>query len=359
LVLLSPTAFKGTLTPFSAARIMASALRRKIPNISLTLLPLADGGDGTLDVLLGALKGKKISTIVRGPLGKKVKADWGIVPRRRLAVIEMARASGLALVRGKNRIRGASSFGTGQLIKAALDKGCKTILIGVGGTATADGGAGALEALGLRYLDDQDHILSGRPVDLIRLSRIDRRGLDVRLRRTNIVVLCDVTNPLLGKQGSARTFAPQKGASPHDVEFLERLMKKWSRFANPWTKNRAGTGAAGALAFGLAAFARAKLVRGTPYVMKTLNWKKAARRASVIVTGEGRLDKTSFSGKVIGEILKNRFRAKVCIVCGTNTLSSKEWKRRGITRVEQMGKKGLKSPEPALKAATTRLMELS
>lgn len=329
--LISPTAFKGTLTPSEAAHKLEKIFQKQFPGASFTRLPLADGGDGTLDVLQTALHGKTITTRVRGPLGKPVLANWAKMGRT--AVIEMARASGLALVKTHNRIMDATSFGTGELIKAALDRGCGRILIGVGGTACGEGGAGALEALGLRYFDEKGRLLSAAPNDLIRLQRVDWKNFDSRLKRTDIRILCDVRNPLLGKNGSARTFGPQKGATPSQVHTLEKTLSKWARFARRDMRLKPGAGAAGALAFGLAGFAGAKLTPGTPFLMEAIQWKKAARRADVIVTGEGRLDKTSFQGKVIGEIVRRRGRAKVWAVCGSSTLTVSDAKRRGLDRL--------------------------
>ncbi len=269
--------------------------------------------------------------MIEGPLGKKTAARWAKIGNT--AVIEMARASGLALVKGKNRIMEATSAGTGQLIRAALDRGCKKILIGVGGTACSEGGAGALMALGLRYYDKNRKILSARPVDLLKLDAVDWTHFDRRIGKTEVRVLCDVTNPLLGKNGSARTFGPQKGATPSQVRALEKMLAQWSRFAKHKVANKPGTGAAGALAFGLAGFAGAKLVPGTMAVMNALDWEQAAGEADIIFTGEGRLDKTSFQGKVIGEIARRKKKAKVVAVCGSSALSEKEAKELGLDAV--------------------------
>jgi glycerate kinase len=352
-VLISPTAFKGTLSPGATAQIIHDVFQKQFPRARLVQLPLADGGDGTLEVLMNNMKGRLISTRVRGPLGKKVTATWAQCAGK-VAVIEMARASGIALVKGKNNTRQATSFGTGELIKAALDKGCRRILIGVGGTATSDGGAGALRALGLRYFDSAGRALDGSPDRMIHLARIDWRGLDPRLKKTKIIVMCDVTNPLLGPNGSAKTFGPQKGASPRDVAFIECVMKRWSGFARRQTQRKPGSGAAGALAFGLSGFLGARLVRGTPFIMSAVQWQKAARRADIIVTGEGRLDRTSFSGKVIGSIAR-RGHAKTFALCGDSSLGGVYLRRHGILHIERLGKSGLRRPAAALTQAARRL----
>lgn len=334
---------------------MKSVIKRKHPLWRVLMCPLADGGDGTLQVLERSFKGRRIHARVRGPLGKMTPAMW--VMAGKTAIIEMARASGLALVKGKNRILHASTFGTGQLIKAALDKGCHEILLGVGGTATSDGGAGALEALGLRYFDAAGRRLSGRPKELARLKTIDWTHFDKRILKTKIRVICDVKNPLLGPHGSARAFAPQKGATPRQVRLLERVLKKWASFAHPEKRSQPGSGAAGALAFGLSAYAGARLVRGAPFVMKMTGWHRYLKKACLILTGEGRLDRTSFSGKVIGEIERNRGDRKIWVVCGSHLLKGAFLKRHGIDRVETMGNEGLKTPTRALASATERLLK--
>ncbi|MCG3205135.1 MAG: Glycerate 2-kinase [Elusimicrobia bacterium] len=316
---------------------MGRSVREQFPKATLIFLPLADGGDGTLDVLTHALDGTKKFTWVEGPLGRKVKASWALIEetksRPRRAVIEMARASGLALIRGKNRIMEATSYGTGQLIKAALDHDCKEILMGVGGTACSDGGAGALQALGLRYYGHTGRSISAKPKDLQKLDRVDFQGLDPRLRRARIYVLCDVENPLLGTSGSARTFGPQKGATGNQVQILEKMLHHWSRFAPLQAQSLKGAGAAGGMAFGLAGFAKARLVRGTSYVMRALEWEKEAKKADLIVTGEGRLDKTSFQGKVVGEIIKHRVGVPVWVVCGSHTLTPNQLKQFYISKI--------------------------
>lgn len=359
-VLLSPTAYKGTISPNRAAHLLKKAFQSAMPSAHARVFPLADGGDGTLDVLL-TLGGRRIRTKVKGPLGRPVVAEWGLLAGNqtrsagRTAVIEMARASGLALVKGKNRILEATTFGTGELIRAALDRRCRTLYIGVGGTATSDGGAGAMEALGLRYFDRFGRRLSAAPRALERLARVDDGRLDRRLRKTKIYVLCDVKNPLLGRRGSARTFGPQKGATTKDVLFLESVLWRWSSFARRQTRDWPGAGAAGGLAFGLSAFAGARLVNGTPEIIRTLRWERAAQKADLIVTGEGRMDETSFFGKVTGEIARRRGEAKVAVLCGSTTVSRAYWKRRGIVHVETMGRAGLQRPEKAFFQAALRL----
>ncbi len=341
-----------------AARRLAKVFSPRFPHVDS--LPLADGGDGTLDVLLAAFNGSLRRTRVRGPLGAPVTAAWGIVEGAaglpgRTAVIEMARASGLALTRGRNRVMEATTHGTGELILAAMNAGCRNILIGVGGTATAEGGAGALEALGFRYFDRHGIRLRARPAELLRVARVEMSNVDLRLRDTRIFILCDVRNPLLGPRGSARAFGPQKGATRSQVRLIEKSLRHWSTFARKQTRARPGAGAAGALAFGLSAFVGGRLVEGCPFVMRAVNWRARARRAQWIVTGEGRLDATSFDGKVAGEIARQRGKSRVMVICGTSPLGANYIRRAGIDTVESMGAAGLKNAGAALESAARRL----
>ncbi len=353
-ILVSPTAFKGTLSPVQASQQIAAVLKKHQSSWTIVQCPVADGGDGTLEVLSAVLKAKKKNTRVAGPLGGKVTAQWAVSGRT--AIIEMARASGLALVKNKNRIMDATTYGTGELIRAALNEGCRKIFIGVGGAATGDGGAGALRALGLQYKDEQGRDLSGSPKDLVKIKTVDWNKLDPRLRRTRIFVVCDVTNPLLGPNGSARTFGPQKGATKKQVDEIERALHHWSTFARFQTKKSAGAGAAGALAYGLSAFLGAKLVKGSPFVFHALNWKAKARRADIIIAGEGQIDQTSFSGKTIGEMVRNNLKANLFLICGRNQLTPRQLKAKKISGVWELRSQGLQNPKRELKKAAQKLL---
>jgi glycerate kinase len=187
------------------------------------------------------------------------------------------------------------------------------------------------------------------------LAQIDWTAWDARLQRCRIVGLCDVTNPLLGPRGSARVFGPQKGATPAQVRALEKFLIRWSRFAPRDRKNKAGAGAAGALAFGLAGFAKARLVSGMTTIRTLTGWPAAARRADIILTGEGRLDRTSFSGKVVGDILRHRGKASVGVICGSTPLSDQGLKRRGVAAVVTLGRSGLSRPDFSVQRAAEKI----
>ncbi|MFN0117477.1 MAG: glycerate kinase [Elusimicrobiota bacterium] len=351
-VLLSPTAFKGTLSPLEVTSLMKVAIKKKWREAKIIEAPLADGGDGTLEVLQDFFKGKICKKKVHGPLGKPVLAPWIFIKTNphvkvKTALIEMAKASGLALVKGQNKILEATTFGTGELILEAIKKGCKHIIIGVGGTATADGGAGALQALGYQYFNSKKKELEASPEEMIHFSYYDQKHVYPQLKNVQFTIISDVTNPLLGPQGSAKTFGPQKGATPSQVKFLERVMQVWAKQAPRNVARYPGVGAAGGLSFGLKSFLNAKIVQGTPYVMELFQWKEKAKNADIILTGEGQLDKTSFSGKVIGAICENTPK-KILVVCGKNRLSKAEYRNKGIFHVIEMGPQGLKNPKESL-----------
>ena len=287
---------------------MAEGVLRVWGDAEIAMVPLADGGEGTLEALMGAGGGIAKTARVRGPLGDAVEVRWGILPDGR-GVIEMAQASGLTLLdRGELRALEATSFGTGQLIKAALDAGCRELVIGVGGSATSDGGAGALQALGLRMYDERQRILPPGGGTLEQLETIDTRFLDPRLAATSVTVLCDVTNPLHGPHGAARVYGPQKGASPAQVQQLDRALARLAevtaRTLGRDERERPGAGAAGGLAFGLMAFCRATLRGGIDFVLEANDFARRIEGADLILTGEGALDAQTLSGKAVGGVCR-------------------------------------------------------
>lgn len=309
--LLAPNAFKGSLSAAQAARAMANGVRRS--GSTPTLLPLADGGDGTLDVLRKPLGLAIRQTTVCDPLGRKISVQWGYNPKTRWAVIEMARASGLALLKSDEcRPMETTSFGTGQLIHAAIRAGAKTIFLGLGGSATVDGGLGILQALGAKMWVRKGKEISRleRPAtggDLARLHAIDVTIVGQKLKGLRLRVLCDVSNLLLGVRGAARVFGPQKGATPSEVVRLERGLKRLAGLAQLEGKEISkipGAGAAGGAAAGLLGFTKARLERGTETIFRLIGLEKCIKEADVVVSGEGRVDRTSWEGKALGGLLQ-------------------------------------------------------
>jgi glycerate kinase len=303
-ILVAPDAFKNSMSASRAAEVIEDGLEkaRDDENWSVRRHPLADGGEGTTEAFVEAHDGNYQFETVTGPLGSSVEARWGTFgPEDRNGVIEMAQASGHELLDESEMdpLR-ATTYGTGELIESALDRGVETLYVGVGGSATVDGGLGMARALGFRFLDDRGNIVR-RPGKLADLDRIDDGDVDLRLSDFEIVVCCDVDNPLLGSAGAARVFAPQKGAATEDVERLEHALSHWADVVERTTgrtrRNQDGAGAAGGLAFGLTALLGAELRSGAGCVMDETNFNSALSSADVLITGEGSLDAQSLRGK--------------------------------------------------------------
>lgn len=302
-VLVAPNAFKGSLSCVDAARAMARGVHAALKGAKITTIPIADGGDGLIDALRAAFGGGAlVSASVRGPRGERRRAAYLWVGAKRLAVIEMARASGLALVPpAKRRPLAATSRGTGDLIRDAVRRGARTIVIGLGGTASSDGGAGMARALGARLLDAEGRELPDGVEALLRLSRVEPAVSRRLLAGVRVIALSDVTNPLLGSKGSAAVFGPQKGASKSEVRLIERALTHWAgilaRDLDVRVARVPGAGAAGGLGAGLLAFARAEIVPGADWILEKTGAAKALKRSDLVVTAEGRLDRTSLYGK--------------------------------------------------------------
>jgi len=341
--LIAPNAFKGCLTALEAAEAMARGVLRAEPKAELEVLPISDGGDGLIDALLAGLGGRKVFATVEGPLGETRWAPFALLPGA-AAVVEMAQASGLALLPPrKPDIWRASSFGTGQLIAKAVDAGARHVLVGMGGSATNDAGAGMAMALGARLLDAAGNPIPRGAKGLLSLDRIDISGMPARLRRIKISAVSDVTNPLLGAKGSARVYGPQKGAKPADIPVLERALARFARLVKRDLRRSVGSvpgsGAAGGLGAGLLAFLDAKLVAGGPFVLERIGADARIRAADLVLTGEGKLDAQSLFGKApvaLARAAKRRGKPVVA-VCGTWDPSLRRSLRRaGITEVRAL-----------------------
>ena len=292
-VLIATNAFKGTLGAAAAARAAARGLRKVFPGASVELLPIADGGDGLLEALAPALGGRLRSSRVEGPLGRKVAARWLLAGRT--AVIEMAQASGLCRTGGARlRPLDASTRGVGELLAAARRAGAREIIVGLGGSASNDGGAGCAAAAGFELLDEK-----GRP------AAPGARGLAGL--RSILPGLADVRNPLLGRLGSARVFGPQKGAGPAEVVFMEAALRNYARVLRKCLGRDVGRlpggAAAGGLGAGLSAFFGAKLADGSAFVLERTGFEKKLRDADLLITGEGCFDRQTFYGKAPGAVL--------------------------------------------------------
>jgi glycerate kinase len=323
--LISPNALKGSLTAGQAAQAMAMGVRRA--GGAAVLLPLADGGDGTLDVLKNPLGLKIRRSRVLDPLGRPVTARWGYNPRTQWAVVEMARASGLALLKDheRNPLK-TNSFGTGQLICSAVRAGARKIFLGLGGSATVDGGLGLLQALGARITVQKagQTVRLDRPFtgeDLETLEGVDPSPAMRTMKGVQFRVLCDVRNSLLGPRGAARAFGPQKGATPKGVVRLERGLKRMAALVRSGRKDISavpGTGAAGGAAAGLQGFTNARLEMGTDTLFRLIGLDKQIQQADIVMTGEGRVDHSSWEGKALGELVRlcHRYKKPIIVLAG-------------------------------------------
>ncbi len=320
-IVIATDSFKETLTSAQAGRAIRDGARRVWPTADVTVIPIADGGEGTVDALLDARGGQRRQLTTRGPLGDPVTAEFALVDGGRTAVIEAAASSGLGLVRVEDRNpTRTSTFGTGQEMAAALDAGVQRVFLGIGGSATIDGGCGCGQALGIRFFDAAGHQFPDGMAggDLDRVAAIDATGRHGRLDAAQVVILCDVDNPLCGPHGAAATYGPQKGATPQQVAQLDRglhhLATVIARDLGVRVAHLPGAGAAGGLGAGLVAFTGAQLQRGIECVMDLVGLADRIRDADLVITGEGRIDAQSSHGKVISGIAQRARRLGVRVI---------------------------------------------
>ena len=303
-IVIAPQSFKSSVSALEAAQAIQRGVLKAAPDSETVLVPVADGGDGTLEVLVNSTKGTIFRSFVTGPLGHTVEASWGVLGDERTAIIEMARASGLAMVPHRRRNpRTTTTFGTGEVIKEALDRGYTRIIVGLGGSATNDAGMGMATALGARFLDNDGKQLPRGGAALARLARIDATGLHPKLAEATIIGATDVTNPLCGSSGASAIYGPQKGATPEIVAELDAALANFGVVAQRdlgvdfLNDEHPGAGAAGGLGAGLMAFAGGRLQSGIDMVCEVLNFEEHVRDADLVLTGEGRADLSSIYDK--------------------------------------------------------------
>jgi glycerate kinase len=323
-IVIAPQALKGSLTAPEAARAIAHGFERVLPTAELDLVPIADGGEGTVEALVSATGGQLLHERVTGPLGEPVEATFGLLGDGQTAVIEMAACAGLPLVPPERRDpRLTTTYGVGELIRSALDHGCRHLIIGIGGSATNDGGAGMAQALGVRLLDAEGQDLPYGGAALARLARIVPDGLDPRLRESQIEVACDVTNPLCGSQGASAVYGPQKGATSEMVAQLDAALDHYARIIRRDlgrdVRDIPGAGAAGGLGAGLLAFLQATLRPGASLVLEAVALTERLQGASLLVTAEGQIDRQTAYGKSVGAVasLAQRCGVRVLALAGS------------------------------------------
>ncbi len=336
-IVLAPDSFKGSIS----ARDLCSAIRRGIhavdPDIDVVELPLADGGEGTMENLVHATNGKIVECIVHDPLGRSIQSAYGILGDETTVVIEMAKASGLPLLQTDERNPlVTSSYGTGELISHALDAGYRRFIVGLGGSATNDGGAGMLKALGVRFVDQAGRELSDGGAALAKLALLDASGLDQRIRVSRFTIASDVTNPLCGTDGASAVFGPQKGATPAMVKQLDRALDHFGEQIAALTGNDVrklpGSGAAGGMGAALLAFLQADFKPGIELVMEAIQFADKLQGADLIITGEGKLDAQTLSGKVIAGVCRQARKHGIATIalCGGMELAAEQMEQIGL-----------------------------
>ena len=298
----APDSFKESMTAKEVCDAMERGIKQANPAVEVVKVPMADGGEGTVDSLVDATNGQRVTVEVTGPLGNKISAYYGILGNGTTAVIEMAKASGLEIVEKKKRNPMiTTTFGTGELIRGALDHDVKEIIIGLGGSSTNDGGSGMAQALGAKLLDQNNHQISFGGGNLDKLDRIDISNLDSRLQDVKIILASDITNPLIGKDGASRVFGPQKGATPEMVEKLENNLQHYAKIIkrnlNKDVASVSGAGAAGGLGAGLMAFTTCEMRRGVDLAIEVTKLEEKIRDADYVFTGEGGTDFQTKFGK--------------------------------------------------------------
>lgn len=299
---IAPDSFKESLTALEVATAIETGFKRVFPDADYVKLPMADGGEGTVQSLVDATQGKLIECEVTAPLGDKVKSFFGLSGDGKTAIIEMAAASGLHLVPPEKRNPLlTTSYGTGELIKLALDLGVESFILGIGGSATNDGGVGMLQALGMQCLDSQDKPIGFGGAELANIVKIDVQQLDPRLQQVHIEVACDVNNPLCGECGASAIFGPQKGATPEMVKQLDAALSHFAEIAErdcgKQIRDQDGAGAAGGIGGGLLLLPSVQLKAGIQIVLDRLHLIDYVKDADVVITGEGRIDAQSIMGK--------------------------------------------------------------
>ncbi|WP_072968489.1 glycerate kinase [Thermoanaerobacter uzonensis] len=323
-ILIAPDKFKGSLSAFEVANNIEKGILKVFPKAVIEKVPMADGGEGTVESLVDATGGKIIKTNVKDPLFRDIESFYGILGDGKTAVIEMAAASGLYLLKDYERNPMiTTTYGTGQLIKHALDKGCRKFIIAIGGSATNDGGTGMATALGVKFYDKDGREIGLGGGELSKIYSIDISNLDERLKECEFIVACDVANPLIGENGASRVYGPQKGATKEMVEVLDKNLEHYGELLEKYFNKKIidveGSGAAGGLAAGLMAFLNAQLKSGIEIIIETLKLEEKIKEADIVISGEGKIDFQTAFGKTISGIAKlcKKYNKPLIVIAGT------------------------------------------
>ena len=362
-VIIIPDSFKGVLTAKEAADIIASAVSCAFPDCEIIKMPIADGGEGSVDAVLSATGGEVFEATVLSPDNRHITANFGIT-NTGTAVLEMAQSSGITRQLCLNPMT-SNTFGFGQLILAALNKKINDLILCIGGSATTDGGCGMAAALGVKFTDKQGSSFIPCGETLSEIADIDMSGLDERIKNCTFTVMCDVDNPLYGPNGAAYIFGPQKGANPEQVRILDAGLRSYGavlkeRFGRTFSEV-SGAGAAGGLGAGCMAFLGATLKSGIDTLLELYNFKELCRDANLVITGEGKLDAQSFQGKVLSGIIRAAGNTPVWSICGTNDCDSAILREKKIIVFQASEgisiEESMNDPVKYLKLAAKRAMD--
>lgn len=342
-IVIAPDSFKGSLSSLQAALAIKRGVTRAAPKSEIIIVPAADGGEGTLDSLLASVGGHRFVSKVAGPMGEYVTAEYGVIDGGDTCIIEMAAASGLCLVQeGDLNPMLATTYGTGQLIKRGLDKGMRSFILAIGGSATIDGGTGMLKALGVKLIDSEGKETGLGGKSLRNITAIDVEDFDPRIKESRFLIASDVQNPLIGQNGASYVFGPQKGATPEMVEELDRSLSHWADLVEEKTgirlHERAGAGAAGGLGGAFQAFFPSHCERGIDVVMRYSKLEEKMEDASCVFTGEGRIDYQTASGKTplgIAQAAKER-GIPVFALTGSAGEGTDDLHKHGITSIHSI-----------------------
>lgn len=337
-IVLAPDKFKGSLTGIEFCDAVAEGIQSVFPKSEILKKPLADGGDGTIDILDYHLQGKRIEIEVNDPLFRPIKARYFYIKSATTAFIEMAEASGMKLLtKEEQNCMNTTSYGTGEMIQDAIDKGAQTIILGLGGSATNDCGIGMATALGYKFVDENDKEISPIGKNLSKIKSINSGNVIQELETVKFKVACDVTNPLFGSNGAAFIYASQKGASQSQViqlnEGLEHIANLFLKQFNIDVQNKKGTGAAGGMGAGTLVFLNASLLSGIDLVKELIDFDSNLKDTDWIITGEGKLDNQTLSGKTIYGVIKSakKYKIPVAALCGSILLEKESLKSLGIS----------------------------
>jgi glycerate kinase len=369
-IVIAADSFKGSCSSLRMAELAEQGIKKIFPAAEVVKVPVADGGEGTTEALVSGLGGTFRRLTVTGPLGTKVTAEYGILPGK-VAVMEMATASGLPLVAEADRNPAlTTTYGTGEMIKDALDQGCRKLMLGIGGSVTNDGGMGMAQALGVSFQDAAGQELGFGGGVLAKLAKIDLVALDPRLKETELITLCDVANPLCGPQGASYIYGPQKGAKPEDLPVLDRNLRHFAAQVKLHLgKDIAeipGAGAAGGLGAGMIAFCDSKLRRGIDTILELVELESKLVEADLVITGEGRIDGQSIYGKVpvgVG-LLARKHQIPVIAIVGGIGPGAEAVYEQGIDSIVSIVNRpmalaeAIQEVEPLIVEAAERLMRI-